>query len=47
MVPIQVCLFGGLTLLKKGEPIAWLLQEGVPLRGDRVNLREARVPPEL
>ena len=21
--PIQVCLFGGLTLLKKGEPIAW------------------------
>ena len=24
-----------------------LLREGVPMRGDRVNLREARLPPEL
>jgi alkylated DNA nucleotide flippase Atl1 len=24
-----------------------LLQEGVPMRGDRVDLREARLPPEL
>ncbi len=21
--PVQICLFGGLTLLKKGEPVAW------------------------
>ena len=34
--------------LPRGEPQrARLLQEGVPLRGDRVNLREARVPPDL
>jgi alkylated DNA nucleotide flippase Atl1 len=24
-----------------------LLQEGVPMRGDRVDMREARFPPEL
>jgi methylated-DNA-protein-cysteine methyltransferase-like protein len=34
--------------LPQGEPQrARLLREGVPMRGDRVNLRDARLPPDL
>jgi methylated-DNA-protein-cysteine methyltransferase related protein len=34
--------------LPRGAPQrALLLREGVPMRGDRVDLREARLPPEL
>jgi methylated-DNA-protein-cysteine methyltransferase related protein len=34
--------------LPKGPPQRkLLLREGVPMRGDRVDLREARLPPEL
>jgi methylated-DNA-protein-cysteine methyltransferase-like protein len=34
--------------LPKGEPQReLLLQEGVPMRGDRVDLGQARLPPEL
>jgi hypothetical protein len=34
--------------LPKGAPQrALLLREGVPMRGDRVDLREARLPVEL
>jgi methylated-DNA-protein-cysteine methyltransferase-like protein len=34
--------------LPRGAPQrARLLGEGVPMRGDRVNLREARLPPDL
>jgi methylated-DNA-protein-cysteine methyltransferase-like protein len=35
------------TLAKGARQRALLLGEGVPMRGDRVDLHEARLPPEL
>jgi methylated-DNA-protein-cysteine methyltransferase-like protein len=35
------------SLPKGAEQRRRLLREGVPMRGDRVDLREARLPPEL
>jgi alkylated DNA nucleotide flippase Atl1 len=35
------------TLAKGERQRSLLLREGVPMRGDRVDLREARLPPEL
>ena len=35
------------SLAKGGKQRDLLLQEGVPMRGDRVDLDQARLPPEL
>ena len=35
------------TLPKGARQRSLLLREGVPMRGDRVDLREARLPPEF
>jgi alkylated DNA nucleotide flippase Atl1 len=35
------------TIPKGAKQRELLLMEGVPMRGDRVDLREARLPPEL
>jgi len=35
------------SLAKGDVQLRLLLREGVPMRGDRVDLREARLPPEL
>ena len=35
------------SLPKGGRQRALLLREGVPMRGERVDLREARLPPEF
>jgi methylated-DNA-protein-cysteine methyltransferase-like protein len=35
------------SLPKGAKQRALLLREGIPMRGDRVDMREARFPPEL
>ena len=35
------------TIPKGAKQRELLLKEGVPMRGDRVDLREARMPPEI
>jgi methylated-DNA-protein-cysteine methyltransferase-like protein len=46
-IPWQRVVRADGTLPKGAKQRALLLREGVPMRGERVDLKEARVPPEF
>jgi methylated-DNA-protein-cysteine methyltransferase-like protein len=46
-IPWQRVVRADGSLPKGGRQRALLLREGVPMRGDRVDLGDARLPPEL
>jgi alkylated DNA nucleotide flippase Atl1 len=46
-VPWQRVVRANGTLAKGDRQRELLLREGVPMRGDRVDLRDARLPPEF
>jgi methylated-DNA-protein-cysteine methyltransferase related protein len=46
-IPWQRVVRADGTLPKGAKQRCLLLEEGVPMRGDRVDLKEARLPPEF
>jgi methylated-DNA-protein-cysteine methyltransferase-like protein len=46
-IPWQRVVRADGTLPKGAKQRSLLLEEGVPMRGDRVDLKEARLPPEF
>ena len=46
-IPWQRVVRADGSLAKGARQRALLLREGIPMRGDRVDLKEARFPPEL